>query len=137
MTPWTAAHQAFLSFTISWSFLKLISIESVMPSNHLILCHPFLLLPSIFLSIRVISNETRVGGLISQGGEWNIEWMEKETQGLVKPSLLLAPRLFHRDTQVPRLWTFGDILPCLYPNALPFISPNAFALMSSFQSRPR
>ena len=52
-TPWTAAHQASLSFSISWSLLKLISIESVMPSNHLILCHPLLLLPSIFPSIRV------------------------------------------------------------------------------------
>ena len=56
-TPWTAAHQASLSFTISWSLLKLVSIESVMPSNHLILCRPLLLLPSIFLSIRVFSNE--------------------------------------------------------------------------------
>ena len=57
MTPWTAAHQASLSFTISLSLLKLISIESVMPSN-LILCHPLLLLPSIFPSIRVFSNES-------------------------------------------------------------------------------
>ena len=57
VTPWTAAHQASLSFTISQSFLKLTSIESVMPSNHLILCRPFLLLPSIFPSIRVFSNE--------------------------------------------------------------------------------
>ena len=57
VTPWTAAHQAFLSFTISWSLLKFMSIESVMPSNRLILCHP-LLLPSIFLSIRVFSNES-------------------------------------------------------------------------------
>ena len=47
-TPWTAAHQAFLFFTISWSLLKLMSTESVMPSNHLILCHPVLLLPSSF-----------------------------------------------------------------------------------------
>ena len=53
---WTAAHQAYLSFTISWSLLKLMSIESVMPSNHLVLCHPLLLLPSIFPSIRVFSN---------------------------------------------------------------------------------
>ena len=52
VTPWTAAHQASLSFTISQSVLKLMSIESVTPSNHLILCHPFLLLPSIFPSIR-------------------------------------------------------------------------------------
>ena len=57
MTPWTAAHQACLSITNSWSLLKLMSIESVMPSNHLILCHP-LLLPSIFPSIRVFSSES-------------------------------------------------------------------------------
>ena len=56
MTPWTAACQAFLSITISWNLFKLMSIESVMPSNHLILCHP-LLLPSVFPNIRVFSNE--------------------------------------------------------------------------------
>ena len=56
--PWTAALQAPLSFTISWSLLKLMSIESVMSFNHLILCHPLLLLPSIFPSIRVFSNES-------------------------------------------------------------------------------
>ena len=55
--PWTAAHQSSLSFTISQSLLKLMSIESVMPSNHLILYHPFPLLPSIFPSIRVFSKE--------------------------------------------------------------------------------
>ena len=59
-TPWTAAHQASLYFTISWGLLKLMSIESVMPSNHLILCHPLLLPPSIFPSIRVFSNESAV-----------------------------------------------------------------------------
>ena len=57
-TPWTVAHEASLSFTISGSLLKLMSIESVMPSNLLILCHPPLLLPSIFPSIRVFSNES-------------------------------------------------------------------------------
>ena len=57
-TPWTAARQATLSFTISWSLLKLLYIESVMPSTHLILCPPLLLLPSIFPSIRVFSNES-------------------------------------------------------------------------------
>ena len=57
-TLWTAAHQASLSITISWSLLKLMSIESVMPSNHLILCRPLLLLPSIFPSIRIFSNES-------------------------------------------------------------------------------
>ena len=57
-TPWTAACQASLSITNYWSFLKLMSMESVMPSNHLILCHPLLFLPSIFPSIRVFSNES-------------------------------------------------------------------------------
>ena len=57
-TPWTAACQASLSFAISQSLLKLMSIKSVMPSNHLILCHPLLLQPSIFPHIRVFSNES-------------------------------------------------------------------------------
>ena len=58
VTPWTAACQASLSITNSWSLHKLLSIESVMPSKHLILCHPLLLLPSIFSSISVFSNES-------------------------------------------------------------------------------
>ena len=58
VTPWTAGSQVPLSFTISGSLLKLISIESVMPSSHLILCRPLLLLPSIFPSIRVFSNQS-------------------------------------------------------------------------------
>ena len=58
VTPWTAAYQASLSITNSWSLLKLISIVSMMPSNCLILCHPLLLLPSVFPSIRVSSSES-------------------------------------------------------------------------------
>ena len=58
VTRWTAAHQASLSLTNSWSLLILMSIESVVPSNHLILCRPLLLLPPIFPSIRVFSNES-------------------------------------------------------------------------------
>ena len=58
VTPWTAAHQASLSITNSRSLLKLVSIESVMPSNHLIFCCPLLFLPSIFPSIRVFSSES-------------------------------------------------------------------------------
>ena len=57
-TPWTAACQASLSITNSWSLLKLMSIVLVMPSSHLILCHPLLLLPSVFPSIWVFSNES-------------------------------------------------------------------------------
>ena len=58
VNPWTAACQSSLSITNSWSLLKLVSIESVIPCNHLILCHPLLLPPSIFTSIRVFSNES-------------------------------------------------------------------------------
>ena len=57
-TPWTVAYQASLSIANSQSLLKLMSIDSVMPSNHLILCHPVLLLPSILISIRVFSSES-------------------------------------------------------------------------------
>ena len=66
-TPWTAAHQAFLSLTNSQSLLKFVSIKLVMPSNHLILCHPLLLLTSIFPSIRVFSNES---GLCARGPKY-------------------------------------------------------------------
>ena len=58
MTPWTAARQASLSIPISQNLHKLMSIKSVMPSNHLIFCHPFLLLPSMFPSIKVFANES-------------------------------------------------------------------------------
>ena len=58
MSPWNASCQTFLSISNSWSLLKLMSIESVMPSNHLILCHPLLLPSSIFPSIRVFSNKS-------------------------------------------------------------------------------
>ena len=66
MTPWTAAHQASLSFTISLSLLKVMFIGLVMPSNHVILCCPLLLLPSIFPSIRVFSPASR---LFASGGQ--------------------------------------------------------------------
>ena len=58
VTPWTAIHQASLSIINCWSLLKLMSIKLVMPSNHVFLCHPFLLLPSIFPSIRVFYNDS-------------------------------------------------------------------------------
>ena len=60
VTPWTAARQASLSSTVSWNLLKLMSVESMMPSNHLILYRPLLLLLTILLSIRVFSNELAV-----------------------------------------------------------------------------
>ena len=104
-TSWTAARQTSLSFTISQSLLKLMSIESVMPCNHLILCHPLLLLPSVFPSIRVFSSELALHmakgrpklwsfsfsispsnehlGLIS----FKIDWFDLAVQGILKSLL--------------------------------------------------
>ena len=70
VTPRTAARQVSLSFTVSRSLFKLMSIESVMPSNHLILCHPLLLLPSVFPSIRVFSSESAL--CIRWPKDWNV-----------------------------------------------------------------
>ena len=101
--PWTTACQASLSITNSWSLLKVKSIESVMPSNHLILCRPLLLLPSIFPSIRVFSSESALhirwpkywsfnfsispsneySGLIS----FRIDWFDLAVQGTLKKIL--------------------------------------------------
>ena len=69
-TPWTAACQASLSFIISQSLLKLMSIELVMPSNHFVLCHPLLLLPSIFPSISVFSNKSVEEGYHYPKSSW-------------------------------------------------------------------
>ena len=103
LTPWTVACQAFLPFNNSWSLLKLMSIESVMPSNRLILCHPLLLLSPIFPSIRVLSNESALhirwpkycsfsinpssecSGLIS----FSIDWFDLLALQRVLKSLLL------------------------------------------------
>ena len=100
MTPWIAAHQASLSITTSWSLLKLMSIESVLPSNLLVLCCPFIFVPSIFPSIGVFSNELALrirwpkhwsfsfsispsneySGLIS----FRIDWFDLAVQGALK-----------------------------------------------------
>ena len=82
--PWTAAHQASLSITNSRSLLKLMSVESVMPSNHLILCRPLLLPPSIFPSIRVFSSESVL--LIRWPKYWNLSFSispSNEYSGLI------------------------------------------------------
>ena len=113
--PWTAARQASPSITNSRSLLKLMSIESVMPSNRLILCHPFLLLPSVFPSIRVFSNESALhirwpkywtfGFSISPSNEYSglislrIDWLDLlAVQGTLK-SLLQ-----HHDSKGSILW---------------------------------
>ena len=83
-TPWTAARQASLSFTISWSLLKLMFIKPMMPSNHLILCCPLLLLPSIFPSIRIFSSESapRIRWPRSRSFSFSIS-LSDEYQGLI------------------------------------------------------
>ena len=114
MTPWAAACQFPLSFTISWSLLKLMSTESVMPSNHLILCCPHLLLPSIFPSIRGCSNE------LTRHIRWPKDWTfsfsispSKEYSGLISFRMdwlaLLAVQgtqslLQHHNSKASILW---------------------------------
>ena len=91
VTPWTAACPASLSITNSWSLLKLMSIESVMPSNHLILCYPLLLLPSIFPSIRVFSNVSVLH--IRWPKYWSFSW-----------------KLYHKPNSLPVSSHFHPIL---------------------------
>ena len=116
VTPWTAACQASLFSTISWSLLKLMSTESVMPSNHLILCHPLLLLPSIFPSIRVffielalhirwpkywsfnfsISSSNEYSGLISFQIYWfHLLAVQGTVKSLLQHHILKASFLWH------------------------------------------
>ena len=93
-TPWTAARQASLSITISWTLLKLMSNESVMPSNHLVLCHPLLLLPSIFPSLRVFSNESVL----------RIRWPRYWSFSFgISPSV--AGYIFHSQIKTSRRWS--------------------------------
>ena len=118
MTPWTAACQASLSFTSSQSLLKLMSVDLVMPSNHLILCRPLLLLPSIFPSIRVISNESVLcirwpkywsfSFSISPSNEYlglisfKIDWYDLlDVQGTLKSPLQ------HQSSKASILWRFS------------------------------
>ena len=96
VTPWTEAHQASLSFTISQSLLKFISIELMMLSNHLILCHPVLLLPLVFPSIRVFSNESAMVSccvlclvhLCLTVTPWTIVCQAPLSMGILKASIL-------------------------------------------------
>ena len=84
VTPWTAARQTFLSYTVSQTLVKLMSIESMMPSNHLILCHPLLLLPSVFPSIRIFSNKSALH--IRWPNYWNFSFSispSNEYSGLI------------------------------------------------------
>ena len=106
-TPWTAGNQVSLSITNSQSLLKLMSIKSVMSSNHLILCHPLLLLPSIFLSIRVFSNELVFQ--IRQPKTWSFSFSispSNEYSGLISLQSKGLSRIFS-NTTVQKYQFFG------------------------------
>ena len=106
--PWTSAHQASLSINNSQSLLKLMCIESVMPSNHLILCHPLLLLPSIFPSIRVFSNESVLH--IRWPKYWEIQLQHESFQWIFRTDFLedglvgspCCPRDSQESSQTPQ-----------------------------------
>ena len=115
-TPWTAARQASLSITNSWSLPKLMSIESVMPSSHLILCHLLLLLPPIPPSIRVFSNESCVGNLISGSSAFSkssFNIWKFSVHVLLKPSLENFEHYFAsmwNECNCLVIWTFFGIV---------------------------
>ena len=123
VTPWTAAHQASLSITNSRSLLKLMSITSVMPSKHLILYCPLLLLPSIFPSIRVFSNESLALNGQSIGGSASasvlpmniLDWLPSGLTGLISLLSKGLSRVFS-NTTVQKHQFFGTQL-SLYSNA--------------------
>ena len=142
MTPWIATHQASLSFTVSQSLLKLKSFELMMPSNHLILCRPLLLLPSVFPSFRVFSNKSalrirwpkswRFNFSINPSNEYSglisfrIDWFDLlVVQGSLK-SLLQHHSSKSINSSVPGL-LYGPTLTSLH-DALPISITNSWSL---------
>ena len=126
VTPWTTAHQASPSFTVSQSLLKLISVELMMPSNHLILCRPLLLLPSVFPSIRVFSNESALR--IRWPKDWNFSFsisLSNEHSGVISFRMdwldLLAVQgtlkslLQHHGSKASILWCSTFMVPLSHP----------------------
>ena len=124
MTPWTEARQAFLFFTISWSLLKLMSIESVMPSIHLILCRLLLLLSSVFPSIRIFSNESAL--CIRWPKYWSFNFSispSNEYLGLISFRIdwfdPCSPRDFQESPPAPQIESINcSVLSLLYGSTL-------------------
>ena len=115
LTPWTAAHQTSLSITSSQSLVKLMSIESVMPFNHLILCCPLLFLPSIFPSIRVFSNESALH--IRWPKYWNFSFSispSNKYSGMISFSWLVwspcSPRDLQESSLAPQFKSFNSLV---------------------------
>ena len=122
MTPWTAVGQASLSITTSQCLLKLMSIESVRPPNHLILCHPLLLPPSMFPSIRVFSIESVLP--IRWPKHWSFSISpSNEYSGLISFrrdwfDLLVCPRDSQESSPTPQFESINSVAFCLYDTAL-------------------
>ena len=128
MTPWTTACQASLSITNSWSLPKLMSIESVMSSNHLIFCCPLLLLLSVFPSIRVFSNES--AGHIRWPKYWSYSFNispSNEHSGLVGPPC--SPRDSQKYSPEGCKWDF-EFLGCFLLNMIMDVGGGGFCLFS-------
>ena len=114
-TPWITAHQASLSITNSWSWLKLTSIESVMPSKYLIFCHPLLLLPSVYPSIRVFSNDSAF--CIRWSKDWSFSFSispSKEYSELISfridwLDLLAVPRDSQESSPTPQFKSINSL----------------------------
>ena len=126
--PWTATRQAFLFITNSQSLLKLMSSESVMPSNHLILCHPLLLPPSIFPSIRVFSDETVLH--IRWPKYWSFSFNHQSFRWTLRTDLLqdglvgspCSPRDSQESSPTPQFKSISSsVLSFLYSPSLTFI----------------
>ena len=119
-TPWTAAHQASLSITNSWSLHKLMSTESVMPSNHLILCRPLLLLPLICPSIRVFSNESVL--CIRWPNDWSFRFSissSNEYSGLIPYRIDCRQRYSQESSLTPQFKSINSsVLSFLYSPTL-------------------
>ena len=123
-TAWTAAHPVSLSFTISWSLLKFMSIESVMPSDHLILCQLLFLLPSIFLSIRVCSKElalqvAKILELQDQPSVNTQDWFPLGLTGLISlQSKKLSSLLQYHSSKASVLWPSAFFISILNQSAI-------------------
>ena len=145
MTAWTAACQASRSFTISWSLYKLMSIESVRPSNHLVLGHPLLLLPTVFSSTRVFSNESVL--LIRWPKYWSFSLSinaSNDYSGLISFRIDWFDLLAVQNSQVfsnttvknhqsfgaqPSLWSNSHIHTWLLEKPYPLLSPSKDVLL--------
>ena len=131
--PSTAACQASLSFTISWSLLKLISIESVMPSNYLILCHPLLFLCSVFASIRVFTSDGQRIGVSASASILPIntqDWFPLGLSGLISLQCMGRTRVFSNTTVLkhqffstqPSLWSNSHIHTQVLKNSFDYMA---------------